>query len=214
MPPVLDNVFILKTRDGRQLVFNEKSTGRLSAVLTDEAGQVIQASQLTALKLWLHLKDDTTLPAGGINAVSDTNILNTGRGSIGNNQTVTGATLTADNAIRLTVSGHGLANGDLYAVRNVAGLKGANGDWVIQVVDPNTIELLGSSGSGAYTGGGTGTKGLHITLEPADNAIVQSPAPAVGAWEWHEAYVLATYGGSKQLPCLFHFPVRNLGKAS
>ena len=77
----------------------------------------------------------------------------------------------------------------------------------------SSLSGIGSSGSGTYTSGGTATKGLHIQLQPNDNAIVQSPAPAVGATEWHEAYVLATFSG-KQAPFLIHYQVKNLGKAS
>lgn len=214
-----DNTFIVTTPDKRQLVFLEKSSGTLRGVLVDEAGNVIQASQLSALKLWLQLRDDTSLPVGGINGVSDTNILNDGtRGTIGNAQTVTGATINGTDddfrgRVRLTIAAHGYGDGDLIGVRGVRGIRGANGDWPVVVVDVNTVELVGSFGLGTYVSGGTATKGLHIQLQPADNAIVAVPAPAVGATEWHEAYVLGTFGG-KTAPFLFHFQVKNLGKAS
>lgn len=217
--PVANNTFLVTTPDRRQLVLLEKSSGLLRGLLVDDVGTIIQASQLSALKLWLHLRDDTSLPIGGINGVSETNILNDGvRGVIGNSNVITGATVnTADDdfrgRIRLTIAGHAYSDGDLIGVRGVRGLKGANGDWSVAVVDPNTVELIGSTGSGTYTSGGTATKGLHLQLQPNDNAIVQSPAPAVGDSEWHEAYVLATFSG-KTAPLLFHFQVKNLGKAT
>ena len=219
MLPVADNTFLLTTPDHRQLVFLEKSSGTLRGLLVDDAGVVIQASQLSALKLWLHLRDDTAQPVGGINGVSDTSILNDGvRGVLGNNKAITGVTInTTDDdfrgRIRLTISSHAYSDGDLIGVRGVRGVKGANGDWSISVIDVNTVELIGSSGSGTYTSGGTATKGLHLQLQPNDNAIVQSPAPAIGATEWHEAYILATFSG-KTLPVLFHYQVKNLGKAT
>lgn len=219
MLPIADNTFLVTTPDRRQLVFIEKSSGMLRGILVDEAGAVIQVGQLSALKLWLHLRDDTALPVGGINSVSDTSILNDGvRGTVGSNKTITGATInTTDDdfrgRIRLTIAAHGYTDGDLIGVRGVRGLRGANGDWFITSIDTNTIELIGSSGAGTYTSGGSATKGLHIQLQPNDNAIVQSPAPAIGATEWHEAYVLATFGG-KTAPFLFHYQVKNLGKAS
>lgn len=219
MTAVADNTFLLTTPDKWQLVFLEKSSGTLRGILTDDAGTVIQASQLSALKLWLHLRDDTSLPVGGINSVSDTNILNDGvRGTVGNSKTITGITInTADDdfkgRVRLTIATHGYSDGDLIGVRGVRGLRGANGDWFSTVVDANTVELIGSSGSGVYTSGGTATKGLHLQLQPNDNAIVQSPVPAVGATEWHEAYILATFSG-KQAPFLIHYQVKNLGKAN
>jgi len=217
--PIADNTVQLTTPDRRQVVFPERSSGTIRGLLVDDAGTVIQASQLSALTLWLYLRDAPTLPAGGINSVSNTTILNDGvRGTIGNAQAITGATIkTVDDdfkgRVRLTITAHGYGDGDLVGVRGVRGLKGANGDWYVSVVDANTVELLGSSGSGTYTSGGTATKGLHVQLQPADNAIVQSPAPAVGATEWHEAYVLATFGG-KQAPFLIQYQVKNLGQVS
>lgn len=216
---IADNTFLLTTPDKRQVVFLEKSSGVIRGMLTDDAGAVIQASQLTALTLWLHLRDDTSLPVGGINSVSDTNILNDGvRGTVGNSKGITGVTINASDddfhlLIRLTIAAHGYSDGDLIAVRGVRGIRGANGEWFVRVIDANTIELIGSSGRGVYTSGGTATKGLHLQLQPNDNAIVQSPAPAVGQSEWHEAYLLATFSG-KQAPFLIHYQVKNLGKAT
>lgn len=219
MPAQADNTFPLVTPDQRPLVLLEKSSGLIRGLLVDESGLPIQASQLSALKLWLHLRDDTTLPVGGINSVSDTNILNDGtRGTIGSSKAITGATVNSTDddfkgRVRLTIATHGYSDGDLIGVRGLRGVKGANGDWTVTVVDSNTVELIGSSGSGSYLSGGTATKGLHLQLQPNDNAIVQSPAPAVGAAEWHEAYVLATFG-SKTAAFLIHFQVKNLGKAT
>lgn len=218
MPAVADNTIILSTPDQRTLTFLEQSSGVIRGMLVDEGGKPIQASQLSALRLWLHLKDETSLPVGGINSVSDTDVLNDGaRGSIGNAKAITGVTVnTADDdykgMARLTITAHGYSDGDLIGVRGVRGVKGVNGDWFASVVDVNTIELVGSSAVGSYVSGGTATRGLHILLQPADNAIVSSPAPAVGATEWHEAYLLATFGG-KQAAFLCHFQVKNLGKA-
>ena len=218
MHAVATNTFTLATPDQRQLVFLEKSSGLIRGILVDETGAPVQASQLSSLKLWLHLKDDTTQPIGGINSVSDTNILNDGvRGTIGNAKAITGVSVnTTDDdfrgLIRLTITGHGYSDGDLIAVRGVRGVKGANGDWFVSVVDANTIELVGSSGVGVWSSGGTATKGLHLQLQPNDNAIVGA-AVTIGALEWHEAYLLATFSG-KQAAFLVHFQVKNIGKAT
>lgn len=218
MQALAENTCTLSTPDKRQLVFLEKSSGLIRGLLVDEVGNPVQASQLSNMKLWLHLKDDTTLPVGGINSVSDLNILNDGtRGSIGNAKAVTGATVnTVDDdfrgLVRLTITGHGYSDGDLIAVRGVRGIKGANGEWFVRVVDVNTIELIGSSGLGIWSGSGTATKALHLQLQPNDNAIVDT-ALAIGATEWHEAYILATFSG-KQAAFLVHFQVKNMGKAT
>lgn len=219
MQAVADNTFILTTPDQRQLVFPEQSSGVIRGLLVDEAGVPVQANQFSSLKLWLHLRDDTSLPVGGINGVSDTNILNDGlRGLIGSNKLITGVSVnTTDDdfrgRIRLTIAAHGYSDGDLIAVRGVQGVQGSNGDWLIRWIDVNTVELIGSSGRGIYAGGGIAVKGLHLLLLPADNAIVTSPAPAIGMMEWHEAYVLGTFGG-KTVQVLFHYRVKNLGKIS
>ena len=218
MQAVADNTIILTTPDKRKLVYPEKSSGLIRGVLVDETDMPVQAVQLSALKLWLHLRDDTAMPVGGINGVSDVNILNDGvRGTIGNSKAITGASInaTADDfrgLIRLTITSHGYSDGDLIAVRGVRGVKGANGDWIVRVIDGNTVELIGALGSGGYISGGTATKGLHLQLQPNDNAIVATSL-AVGALEWHEAYILAAFGG-KQAAVLVHFQVKNLGKAT
>lgn len=218
MQAVANNTVTLSTPDQRQLVFLEKSSGLIRGLLVDETGTPVQASQLSSLKLWLHLRDDTTMPIGGINSVSDTNILNDGvRGTIGNAKAITGVTVnTADDdfrgLVRLTITGHGYSDGDLIAVRGVRGVKGANGDWFVSVVDANTIELVGSSGIGTWTTGGTATKGLHLQLQPNDNPIVGT-AVGIGELEWHEAYLLATFSG-KQAEFLVQFQVKNVGKVT
>ena len=218
MQAVANNAIILTTPDKRQLVYSEKDSGLLRGILVDETGVPVQASQLSSLKLWLYLKDDTTLPVGGINSVSDTNILNDGvRGTIGNAKAITGVIVnTADDdfrgMVRLTIAGHGYSDGDLVAVRGVRGVKGANGDWFVSVVDANTIELVGSSGVGVWTSGGTATKGLHLQLQPNDNAIVGAGV-GIGEMEWHEAHILATFSG-KQASYRVYFQVQNLGKVT
>lgn len=219
MPAVLSNTFHLTTRDKRELVFTEQSSGLICGLLADETGAPIQAHQLSALRLWLYLKDTPDLPIGGINGVSDTDILNDGlRGSIGSGKAIVGATVQTVHddyfgRVRLTIIAHGYSAGTFIAVRGVRGIKGANGEWFVEVIDQDTVELIGSTGVGTYLSGGIATKGLHLQLQPGDNAIVQSPAPAVGAVEWHEAYVRATFNG-KEDKFLIRFQVKNLGKVS
>lgn len=66
---------------------------------------------------------------------------------------ITGATNATP--IVITSNGHGLANNDSVAITGVGGNTAANGIWSIQNVAANTFELAGSTGSGAYTSGGT-----------------------------------------------------------
>lgn len=81
---------------------------------------------------------------------------------------ITGAT----NAIPIVITsnGHGLSNNDVVGIINVGGNTAANGIWSVQNVLTNTFELEGSTGSGAYTAGGTWyklntTRATAITLQ-------------------------------------------------
>lgn len=79
-----------------------------------------------------------------------------------------GATLTIDphdlditnatnaSPIVITTDGnHGRVTGDKVTIASVGGNTAANGDWVVTKVDDTTFSLDGSTGSGAYTSGGT-----------------------------------------------------------
>jgi hypothetical protein len=50
---------------------------------------------------------------------------------------------------------HGLATGHLVAVSGVLGNFAANGTWSVTVQDANNFALNGSTGNGAWNGGGT-----------------------------------------------------------
>jgi hypothetical protein len=67
------------------------------------------------------------------------------------------AITAASNAspIKITVANHGFNPGETVVVGGVGGNTAANGTWVITVVDGNNFTLNGSTGSGAYTSGGT-----------------------------------------------------------
>lgn len=69
---------------------------------------------------------------------------------------ITGATNAAP--IVVTQTGHGFANDDVVYISNVGGNTAANGVWVIKNITANTYELAGSTGSAAYTSGGTGSR--------------------------------------------------------
>lgn len=67
--------------------------------------------------------------------------------------TITGATNA--NPIVITSAAHGLSNNDMVGVLSVGGNTAANGIWSVANVTTDTFELAGSTGSGAYTTGGT-----------------------------------------------------------
>lgn len=78
--------------------------------------------------------------------VSNVSLAQTGVGGVANN----GAGL-----VRLTGTGaHGLVTGDLVNTYGIGGVPGANGLFVVTVVDATRIDLQGSSFSGSWSGGG------------------------------------------------------------
>lgn len=70
--------------------------------------------------------------------------------------TVTGAVSGTASAIRLTVTGHPFVAQNQVLVSGVGGVTGYNvgQQYLITVVDANTIELVGTTFGGSYTSGG------------------------------------------------------------
>lgn len=62
-----------------------------------------------------------------------------------------------------TGAAHGFSTGDTVDVAGVGGNTAANGEWTIVKVDATHFSLTGSTGSGAYTSGGTAT---DVSLTP------------------------------------------------
>ncbi len=81
---------------------------------------------------------------------------------------VTPPTYTITNATNVnpivvtTAAAHGMATGDGAKITNVNGNTAANGNWVATVLSATTFSIP-VAGNGAYTSGGTLTKGSAIT---------------------------------------------------
>ena len=69
--------------------------------------------------------------------------------------TITGATNASP--IVITSNNHGLVNGDRVTITGVTGNTAANGTFTILVLDIDTFSLTGTTGNGAYGGGGDWT---------------------------------------------------------
>lgn len=70
-------------------------------------------------------------------------------------RTVTNAINNGSGAIRLTIATtNGMRTGQSVTVQEVGGVTAADGNWVITVVNNTTIDLVGTTFSGAYTSGG------------------------------------------------------------
>jgi hypothetical protein len=92
---------------------------------------------------------------------------------------VTGGRVPGANLpVELTAVAHGLLAGDIVAVQGVQGLTGADGSWVIDVIDADHVRLRGSRGGAAYTGGGT-IAAADVALEMAIVAMVDDPGGAI-----------------------------------
>lgn len=100
--------------------------------------------------------------------------INIGMTCIATAKTITGATRA--NPVSLTIAAHGYSTGDIIQVASVGGMTQLNDKmYQVTVTDPNTITLDSVDGAsfGAYTSGGTCTKGSWYTLKPsADIAAV------------------------------------------
>jgi|HubBroStandDraft_5_1064220.scaffolds.fasta_scaffold07093_4 hypothetical protein len=98
--------------------------------------------------------------------------------------TVVGAT-NASPIVVETSAPHGLTSGDPYALEAVLGNTACNAVWPsVTVLTSTTFELDGSTGSGAYTGGGQGFRPLAITsfaVDGSDVVVDLAHAPATGA---------------------------------
>lgn len=66
---------------------------------------------------------------------------------------ITGATNASP--IVITSAGHGLTTGTTITISGVGGNTAANGTFIVTYVDGNSFSLNSTTGSGAYTSGGT-----------------------------------------------------------
>lgn len=88
---------------------------------------------------------------------------------------VTGATNASP--IVVTAATHGLATDDWVLVVNVGGNTAANGVFQVIRDDADDVQLVGSTGNGAYTSGGTIAKitgGMIGDLKPGEMTDLQA----------------------------------------
>lgn len=92
-----------------------------------------------------------TMVAGGVRVAGQTA---TPTPPLGPPIEITGAT-NASPIVLTVASAATLASGRVVYVSGVLGNLAANGTWVATVVDSTHVSLNGTTGNGAYTGGGT-----------------------------------------------------------
>jgi hypothetical protein len=115
-----------------------------------------------------------------------------------------GAITDATNAspIVITSADHGLTTGTRVTITGVGGNTGANGTFVITVVNANTFSLDDSNGGGNYTSGGTwnvtGFYTASLDLTAANGYL---------AGEKYTVLVSASIGGDNPYGSLLSFMV-------
>lgn len=89
----------------------------------------------------------------------------TNRARLSHTQAVTGAVNNGAGLIRLTVVAHGFLDNQRVQVSKVGGVPNSTGTWTVDVINANTIDLLGSTFAGAYTVGGIAV-GAYLIANP------------------------------------------------
>lgn len=87
--------------------------------------------------------------------------------------TITGATNATP--IVCTLSSHGYTTGDTVVISGAAGNTAANGVWEVNVLTSSTFQLVGSTGNGTWTSGGTIRK-INNRVVRLNSALTQNIA--------------------------------------
>ncbi len=121
-------------------------------------------------------------------------LLSTGTASFLKTGTVTGATNASP--IVVTSSAHNLTTGARVTITGVGGNTAANGTFTVTYVDANSFSLLGSTGNGAYTSGGTWNQtGLYkysVAATAAAGYAAGLSYTVIGSWAVSSANIQAT----------------------
>lgn len=120
--------------------------------------------------------------------------------ALADSKAVTGAALNTG-VVRLTVVGHGLVTGQRVVVASVGGITGANGTFLVSVVDADHFDLTGSSATGAYTSGGTVHSAGFYSV-----SVAAAATAGFDAGENYDIRLLASVSGDP-LPAAYRFGV-------
>lgn len=97
------------------------------------------------------------------------------------NLTITAATNTTPIQIT-TSSAHGLSDGYVVLITGGTGNPNMNGTWIVSVINSTNFTLYGSSGNGAYTGGGLMSTGYLYASGLASDGYGTSINSGVGTY--------------------------------
>ncbi len=189
--PTLENTRSIETATFR-IVYRDETVGEKSELTADvdAAAVVFPVVNGGAFAVGsLYVIDNELVKVESIAG----NDLTVARGQLGSTaaahggpKTITGAT-NATPIVVTTSAAHLKADYLVVSVSGVVGNEAANSTWVAQFVTATTLELAGSSGSGAYVSGGTLAAAKLFLL---DERVVLFPfepeffgTPASGGWE-------------------------------
>ncbi len=111
-------------------------------------------------------------------------------------QAVTGAIASPTTPlIRLTVTGHTLATGDVVRVLDVGGVPNATGIRTVTKINANTIDLQSTVFVGTYTSGGTVDRLMHVTGAVNNGSGLIRLTVTAHAYESGDKVNVATVGG-------------------
>lgn len=105
-------------------------------------------------------------------------------------KTISGATNASP--IVITCTGHGYSTGDTVVIASILGNLEANGTWEITVIDTNTFSLNGSTGSGAWTSGGSARLRTNTRVALASPVTQNIASTGGGRSAWTAATVDVT----------------------
>jgi len=177
-----------------QLVIGTCSGGNAATIVATRSPQTLQTSLGYGL-----LPEAAALAcaAGGtvLAMKAATNAAGYVAGSTAAALTVSGAT-NASPIVITTSAAHGLLTGAVVTVASVGGNTGANGTFVITKLSNTTFSLNGSTGSGAYTSGGTVQPRGSTFSGTGTSVITLSLDGTNGAFDDYFVLVTCTKGGT------------------
>jgi hypothetical protein len=112
--------------------------------------------------------------------------------------TVTGC-VSNGGLCRVTAVAHGLKENDDIYITAVGGVTGAEGNFRINVIDPNTFDLEGSTFGGTYTSGGSGFK-RNVSPNRAPHGVEVYNASGVTAYIGDQTITADTTDATAGMP--------------
>ena len=103
---------------------------------------------------------------------------------------ITNAVNNGSGLVRLTITAHGYSTGYAVTTTNVNGVPGANGTFLVTVINANTFDLQGSVFSGAYVSGGISINWPTAKLlAQGDGSLLLNNATIISTSSGHQVLI-------------------------